>query len=413
MEIIKLGINDIKPYKGNAKKHPKEQIEQIKKSILAFGMNDPIAIDENNTVIEGHGRLLALKELEYKEVECIRLSHLTLEQKRAYILAHNKLTLNTGFDVEILKVELDFLKGAELDIALTGFDAAALAELFGEPKATVKEDDDFDLTPPPNTICRLGDLFLLGNNRLLIGDSTDFDTVKRLMNGEKAQMIFTDLPWNIDYGSDTKHPCWKPRQILNDKMTPEAFKQFLHTAFSVMKEVVIPGCMVYSIMGMASWSLMDIVLRDLGYHYSDCITWGKDTPVLSRADYHRQTEMIWYGWLEGAPRRCPLLDRKQSNLWSIPRPKRSDQHPMSKPLELVARALQNSSRENDLVIDFFAGSGSCLMAAVQKGRRCNSMELSPHYAELIVRRYVNMFGSNAVVLIREGKTVAYKDFIKE
>lgn len=414
MEIIKLNINDIKPYINNAKQHPQEQVEQIKNSIREFGMNDPIAVDENNTVIEGHGRLIALKELDYPEVECIRLSHLSEEQKRAYILAHNKITLNTGYELEILKSELEYLKNTDLNIELTGFDMAELNALFSsKADATVREDEEFDLTPPQSTTCREGDLFLLGNNRLIIGDSTDLNTVKRLMNDEKAQIIFTDLPWNINYGADTKNTSYKPRKILNDKMSPEAFKKFLYAAFSAMKEVVVPGCMVYSVMGMASWSYMDIVLRELNYHFSDCITWAKDTHVMSRGDYHRQTEMLWYGWLGGAARLCPLIDRTQSDLWSIPRPKRSDQHPMSKPLQLVARALENSSIKNDLVIDLFAGSGSCLMAAVQKGRRCNLMELSPYYSELIVHRYVNMFGSDGVELIRDGETISYKDFIKE
>jgi len=411
MEIIKLRISDIKPYKGNAKKHPREQIEQIKKSIREFGMNDPIAIDENNIVIEGHGRLLALKELQYKEVECIRLSHLTEEQKRAYILAHNKLTLNSGFDVEILKAELDFLQGSELDIGLTGFDAAELAELFGDSTSEKVKEDDFDaekaaaeITEP---ISQRGDIWLLGRHRLMCGDATNMEEVSRLMAGERARLIFTDPPWNVNYGADQHHPSWKPRQILNDSMSPDEFRAFLLAAFKNMKAVSEAGCMAYVVMSAQEWGSLMSVMQEAGYHWSSTITWKKDTLVLSRKDYHTQYEPLWYGWVEGA-RLCPLKDRKQSDVWEIPRPKKSDEHPTMKPIALVAKAILNSSHRGDLVLDLFGGSGSTLIAAEQTERVCNMMELDPKYCDVIIKRYLDNTGDKAgVFLLRDGNKTAW------
>lgn len=412
IQIIKVNINEIKPYAGNAKKHPKEQVEQIKQSILHFGMNDPIAIDENNVVIEGHGRLMALKLLNFEEVPCIRLSHLSEADKRAYILEHNKSTLNTGYDEELLKVEMDFLKESAFDLNLTGFSPTEISALF-DTKSKAKEDD-FDPTPPTNPLSRLGDIWLIGKHRLLCGDSTKQADVDKLMDGKKARMIFTDPPWNVNYGTQVHHPSWRKRNILNDNMSAEDFNFFLTGAFKTMKEVLVAGGMVYIVMSAQEWGNLCDVLSGLDYYWSSTIIWVKDTHVMGMKDYHTRYEPLWYGWLGNAPRVCPMkTDRKQNDVWEITRPKCSEEHPTMKPVELVARAIGNSSLVGDLVIDLFGGSGTTLLAAEQTDRVCNMMELDPKYCDVIAKRYINIKeSSEGVFLLRDGKQYSYSEVLE-
>lgn len=413
LKIENVNIADIKPFERNAKEHPKEQIEQIKKSIAEFGMNDPIAIDENNVIIEGHGRLLALKAMRAETVPCIRLAHMSEEQKRAYILAHNKLTMNTGFDAELLSLEFADLKDLGFDLELTGFETNEIEKLFADNSEAEVQEDDFDadktaaeiVTP----ISKRGDVWLLGQHRLMCGDSTSADDVRVLMDGSKARCVFTDPPWNVAYGEDKKHPSWKSRQILNDKMSTEQFGAFLLAAFKAMASASEPGCMTYIAMSAQEWSNVMSAMREAGYHWSSTIIWAKDSLVLSRKDYHTQYEPLWYGWLEGK-RLNPLKDRKQSDLWNIPRPKVSPEHPTMKPIALVAKALQNSSCAGDVVLDLFGGSGTTVIASEQTGRICRTMELDPKYCDVITKRYVELIGtSDGVFLLRAGEKMTYAE----
>ena len=417
LKIEQVNIVDIKPFERNAKEHPKEQIEQIKKSIAEFGMNDPIAIDENNVIIEGHGRLLALKAMRAETVPCIRLAHMSEEQKRAYILAHNKLTMNTGFDAEMLVLEFSDLKDMGFDIELTGFDVNEVEKLFAGSDTAEAAEDNFDadktaadiVTP----ISKRGDVWLLGPHRLMCGDSTSAEDVRILMDGTKARCIFTDPPWNVDYGADAKHPSWKSRQILNDKMSTEQFGAFLLAAFKCMAAASEPGCMVYVAMSAQEWGNVMIAMREAGFHWSSTIIWAKDSLVLSRKDYHTQFEPLFYGWLEGK-RLYPLKDRKQSDLWNIPRPKVSPEHPTMKPIALVAKALNNSSRAGDIVLDLFGGSGTTVIASEQTGRVCRTMELDPKYCDVITKRYVELVGTgDGVFLLRDGEKMTYAEVVAD
>ena len=296
LEIISVAVADIKPFERNAKEHPKEQVEQIKKSITEFGMNDPIAIDENNVVIEGHGRLLALKELRTENVPCIRLTHLTEGQKRAYVLTHNKLTMNTGFNSDLLFGELDFLKDSGFDMSLTGFSLDELEKMFennNEPE--VKEDNfDVDKAAEKPPFVMNGDIWTLGKHRLLCGDSTKIEDVERLMNGKKASILWTDPPWNVSYGK-AEHPSWKRREIMNDSMSTEDFYKFLHSAFTAMAAVSEAGAMVYIAMSAQEWPNVHTAMLNAGFHWSSTIIWAKDSLVLSRKDYHTKYEPLWYG----------------------------------------------------------------------------------------------------------------------
>jgi DNA modification methylase len=299
------------------------------------------------------------------------------------------------------------------DVSLTGFDAAEIDELFKDKTAGKVKEDNFDankaLDEIETPITRHGDIWLLGKHRLMCGDSTSFSEVRQLMDGKKARFIFTDPPWNVDYGSDAKHPSWKPRQILNDKMSTEQFGAFLLAAFQCMASVSEPGCMAYVVMSAQEWGNIMPAMRQAGYHWSSTIIWAKDSLVLSRKDYHTQYEPIWYGWLEGT-RLCPLKDRKQSDLWDIPRPKVSIEHPTMKPVALVAKAILNSSRSGDTALDLFGGSGTTLIAAEQTERVCFMMELDAKYCDVIVKRYTEQAGGvDRVFLLRDGAETAYAD----
>ena len=305
--------------------------------------------------------------------------------------------------IEMLRdVEWDFtLLDAELEELLSfgmedfGFDLS-----FEEEPQEV-EEDDFDAEPPDEPTSKRGDIYLLGDHRLMCGDSTSKEQVQQLMEGAKARFVFTDPPWNVDYGADAGHPSWKPRKILNDNMSAEQFGAFLSTAFRCMAEASEPGCMTYVVMSAQEWGNVMTALDSTGYHWSSTIIWAKDSLVLSRKDYRTQYEPIWYGWLDNggqAKRLYPLEDRKQSDLWQIPRPKVSVEHPTMKPVALVAKALQNSSRAGDIVLDLFGGSGTTLIAAEQTGRACRMMELDPKYFDVIIARWEKLTGGKASLI---------------
>ena len=432
MEIVNIPIGDIKQFEFNAKLHPKDQVEQIKRSILEFGFNDPIAIDENNVLIEGEGRLLAQREIGAETIPCIRLNHLTDAQKRAYVLAHNKLTLNSGFDLERLQSELKFLSAHTFDVSLTGFDATELNDLlYGKTLDDIK-DDKFDVDKAAQEIktpvSRRGDLWRLGKHLLVCGDSTKPADLSLLMQDDKARYVFTDPPWNVNYGSVGRGKDRKERlinaKIVNDAMSTEQFYKFLLSAFSNISTVIEPGAMVYVVMAAKEWGNIMTVMADAGYHWSSTIIWAKDIFVRGRKDYHHQYEPIWcgmfgaepfchmaenepaytsvwYGW-QGDRRVCPLKDRKQSDVWQIKRHYASPEHPTMKPVELVARALLNSSRSGDIVLDAFAGSGTLAIAADQTDRIARMLEIDPVYCDVIVKRFAAFAPDTEIILEREG-----------
>ena len=410
IKIDYLDINKIKPYKRNAKKHPQEQIDQIVKSIEQFGNCDPIAVwGEKNTIVEGHGRYLALKQLGVTgEIPVIHLDHLSDDERRAYGLVHNKLTMNSGFDFDLLEQELNDIDPTMFDMSDFGFFQEEAPEVEEEESREV-EEDDFDPDAEAEARCKRGQVWQLGNHRLMCGDSTSAEDVTRLMNGEKADMVFTDPPWNVNYGAQ-QNPSWKPRQIMNDSMSTDDFKNFMFSAFKTMNNASKAGSMTYVVMSAQEWGNMMLALADNGYHWSSTIIWNKDQLVLSRKDYHTKYEPIWYGWKEGASRLCPLEDRKQCDVWDFDRPKRSDEHPTMKPVPLVARAITNSSKKGNVVLDLFGGSGTTLIACEQLNRKCYMCELDPKYVSVILQRYINFKGSDEdVFLLKDGKKIPYSE----
>lgn len=393
-EIIYKKTKDLIPYARNSRTHSDEQVAQISASIKEFGFTNPILIDEDGLIIAGHGRVQAAQRLKLDEVPAIVLEYLTEAQKKAYVIADNKLALNAGWDFDMLKVEFNDLIDMDFDLSLIGFDGKELNQILADPTEGLVDADTIPETPV-EPISKVGDMWLLGNHRLLCGDSTLVDNIDRLMIN-KADMIFSDPPWNVNYGDNLANGKYKDRKILNDSMNAEDWNVFVDGFCKSFLIASKPGAIVYLVMSAQEWPVIDKYLRENNFHWSSTIIWKKDTLVISRKDYHTQYEPIWYGWNSDASRLKVLEDRKQSDVWDIDRPKVSDLHPTTKPIELVERAINNSSSPNDVVLDLFLGSGSTLIASEKTGRVCYGMELDPKYADVIIKRWQDFTGKDAI-----------------
>ena len=392
MLIKNMKISDIRPYEKNPRFND-DAVDAVAKSIREFGWRAPIVVDSDMVIICGHTRLKAAIKLGLEEVPVHVATDLTPEQVQAYRIADNKTGEIAEWNFDMLPGELQDLKDAEFDLSLLGFDADELAQLLnGDTEDTVAAGEtDPDAVPeePETAASERGKIYQLGSHRLMCGDSTDPGDVAALMAGAKASFVFTDPPWNVNYGAvESGNPQgYKPRTILNDFMGTEDFKNFMLKAFRNMKDFSEPGAMIYVVMSAQEWGNMMLTLAMNDFHWSSTIIWNKDRLVLSRKDYHTKYEPIWYGWSEGEARLHPLEDRKQSDVWDIPRPSKSDDHPTMKPVELVVRAIQNSSDRSALVLDLFGGSGTTLIACEQTGRTGFAMELDPKYCDVIRRRW--------------------------
>lgn len=416
MEIELLHIEKLKRYANNARDNEKA-VDVVAASIKEFGFKNPILIDKDNEIIAGHTRLLAAKKLGLTEVPTIKVDDLTPEQVKAFRIADNKTAEYAEWNFELLAQELEELKLADYDLSLTGFDMSEAEKLLDTLKESVagdNPDDDFEIELPEEPITQKGDLWVLGRHRLKCGDSCCQADVSDLMDDDRADMVFTDPPWNVNYGADMEHPSWKPRTIMNDAMSTEDFKEFMTSAFKIMSVFSKEGCMTYVVMSAQEWGNLMLALRENNYHWSSTIIWNKDSLVLSRKDYHTRYEPIWYGWKDGQARLHPLDDRKQCDVWDIPRPKISELHPTTKPVELVIRATKNSSNMKDVVLDLFGGSGTTLIACEEAERKCRMMELDPKYADVIVKRYIDKVGSDTdVFVLRNGEKIHYSDLKRE
>ena len=392
MNIVNMKITDIRPYEKNPR-HNDSAVEAVAKSIKEFGWQQPSVVDKDMGVIVGHTRLKAAELLGLTEVPVVVADHLTPEQVQAYRIADNKTGEIAEWDYALLPMELKDLQNADFDLSVLGFDPEELDKLLnGDGEDTVTEGEtEPDAVPevPEEPVSKRGEIYQLGRHRLMCGDSTSPDDVGCLMQNVKAAMVFTDPPWNVNYGAiEQGNPQgYRPRTIFNDFMGTEDFKNFMFKSFKNMKENTLPGAMIYVVMSAQEWGNMMLTLAQNDFHWSSTIIWNKDRLVLFRKDYHTKYEPIWYGWSEGEARLHPLPDRKQSDVWDIPRPSKSDDHPTMKPVELVVRAIQNSSDPNAVVLDLFGGSGTTLIACEQTGRQGYTMELDPKYCDVIRRRW--------------------------
>lgn len=389
LKIEMMDISKLVPYKNNAKLHPQEQIDQIKSSIQQFGNNDPIAIDKDNVIIEGHGRMLALEQLGHKEVPVIKLGHLSDEQRKAYTLIHNQLTMNSGFDLELLKIELDDI----VNIDMTEFD---FDYDFPEDGEEVVEDE-FDGEIPEEPKSKRGEIYQLGRHRLMCGDSTKEEDVQKLMGGARVDLLLTDPPYNVDYTGKTKDAL----KIENDKKDDSEFRQFLVDAFKSADSVMKPGAVFYIWHADSEGYNFRGACFDIDWQVRQCLIWNKNVMVMGRQDYHWKHEPCLYGWKPGGSHLW-ASDRKQTTVLNFDRPTVNKEHPTMKPVKLFDYQMQNNTKKEDVVLDLFGGSGTTLVAAEQNGRVSYTMEYDPRYIDVIINRWEELTGEKAV-LVEEGK----------
>lgn len=420
MEMLKVDIDKIKPYEKNAKLHPQEQIEQIKQSIQEFGNNDPIAIDEDFVIIEGHGRYTALKELGYKEVDCILLKGMTKEQKDAYRLVHNKLTMNSDFDLEMLVEELELL---DIDMEKYDFEFTKLQrELEKQKKKELVEDEFNELPDKEECEVKEGQVYQLGRHKLMCGDSTNPKDVKRLVGGVQIDLIFTDPPYNVNISNS------QGMQIENDNLPEDEFEEFLQKAFDNAGEVVKFGGAFYVWLASSGEVVFRNCLANAGLSPKQEIIWVKNHFNWGRQDYKWMHEPCIYGWKEGAAHyfieehnnptviedELDIEKLKKEELKEIlkdilyqdiptsiikeNKPLINDLHPTMKPVRLCGKLIQNSSREKENVLDLFGGSGSTLIACEQINRNCYMMEYDPYYADVIIKRWEKFTGCKAKLI---------------
>lgn len=401
-EMQLISTEKLIPYVNNARTHSAEQINKLRSSLREFGFINPVIIDRDYNVIAGHGRIEAAKAEGISEVPCVFADYLTEAQKKAYILADNRMAMDAGWDEELLRVEIEALQAESFDIGLTGFDESEIADLF-ETDSEVKDDGfdvDAELEKPPVT--KSGDLWLLGNHRLLCGDSTKEETYTLLMDGKKANLVVTDPPYNVNYeGSAGK--------IKNDNMENGRFYQFLLDAFTCMEKVMENDASIYVFHADTEGLNFRKAFADAGFYLSGTCIWKKQSLVLGRSPYQWQHEPVLFGWKKKGKHQW-YTGRKESTIWEFDRPKKNGDHPTMKPVPLVAYPIKNSSMSNCIVLDPFGGSGSTLIACEQTDRVCHTIELDEKFCDVIVKRYIEQAGTTEnVYVVRNGQAIKFDE----
>ncbi len=375
----KVDIGKLVPYARNARTHNKEQIVQLRASLREFGFVSPVIIDSDYNIIAGHGRVAAAKEEGYETVPCVFAENLTEAQKRAYILADNRLAMNAGWDEEMLAVELSDLQADAFDVSLLGFTDAELNKLSDAAENVHEDDFDVDEELKKPVITKLGDLWLLGNHRLVCGDSTKPETFELLMDGKLANLTVTDPPYNVNYESSAG-------KIRNDNMADDKFYQFLFDAFSNAEKAMAQDASIYVFHADTEGLNFRRAFSDAGFYLSGTCIWKKQSLVLGRSPYQWQHEPILFGWKKAGKHEW-YSDRKQSTIWEFDKPRKNADHPTMKPVAMLAYAILNSSMSNCIVLDPFGGSGSTLIACEQTDRLCYTIELDEKFCDVIVKRY--------------------------
>ena len=400
MQLVPIG--KLVPYVNNARTHSPEQINKLRASLREFGFINPVIIDRDFGVIAGHGRILAAKEEGITEVPCVFADHLTEAQKKAYIIADNRMAMDAGWDEELLRVEIEALQAQAFDLSLTGFDEKELSDLFKDD-ADVQEDDfDVDAELEKPTFSKSGDVWTLGRHRLVCGDSTKAETFDTLMQGRKANLVVTDPPYNVNYEGTAG-------KIKNDNLANEKFYQFLFDAFSNIENVMADDASIYVFHADTEGLNFRKAFSDAGFYLSGCCIWKKPSLVLGRSPYQWQHEPCLYGWKKSGKHQW-YADRKQTTIWEFEKTKKNTDHPTMKPIPLLAYPIQNSSMSNTLILDPFGGSGSTLIACEQTDRSCYTIELDEKYCDVIVKRYIEQVGSaDGVSVERDGKTYTFAE----
>lgn len=385
-------IDRLKPYEKNARTHDKEQISQIANSIVEFGFTNPILVDSGDGIIAGHGRLCAAQQLDLSTVPVVVLDHLSERQRRAYVLADNQLALNAGWDMELLRSEVKDLVVDDFDISLLGFSDEELSDLMPEELDPAYEGEAEEIPEPPeDPITKPGDLWILGEHRLLCGDSTSIEQLERLMDGKQADLWLTDPPYNVAYEGKTKDKLI----IENDSMNAQDFRQFLVDVYTAADAVMRPGAPFYIWHADSEGFNFRGAADEMGWRVRQCLIWLKQTMVMGRQDYHWKHEPCLYGWKEGAAHTWNT-DRKQTTVLEFDRPSRNKEHPTMKPVDLFQYQMSNSSVQGAVVLDSFGGSGTTIIAAERARRKACLMELDPRYCDVIVKRWEEYTSKTAI-----------------
>lgn len=401
-EMKLISTAELIPYVNNARTHSNEQINKLRSSLREFGFINPVIIDREYNVIAGHGRIMAAKAEGIEEVPCVFVDYLTEAQKKAYILADNRMAMDAGWDEELLRVEIEALQAEAFDIGLTGFDEKEIVDLFASEDDV--EDDDFDVEAELEkpTFTKAGDVWVLGQHRLICGDSTKEETYQILMEEKKANLVVTDPPYNVNYeGSAGK--------IKNDNMANDKFYQFLFDAYTCMNKAMADDASIYVFHADTEGLNFRKAFADAGFYLSGTCIWKKQSLVLGRSPYQWQHEPCLFGWKQKGKHQW-YSGRKETTIWEFDKPKKNGDHPTMKPIPLIAYPIKNSSMTNCIVLDPFGGSGSTLIACEQTGRICRTIELDEKFCDVIVKRYIEQVGTaENVFVIRDGLKVSYED----
>jgi site-specific DNA-methyltransferase (adenine-specific) len=391
-KVKRTKVNGLTPYARNSRTHSDEQISQIAASIKEWGFTNPVLIDPQGGIIAGHGRVLAAQRLGLEEVPTITAEGWTEAQKKAYVIADNKLALNAGWDEEMLKIEFSELKDFDFDTTLTGFTVDELDDMFPEPEVLGLTDEDAVPDAPKVPVTVEGDVWLLGRHRLMCGDSTSVEHLEKLCESQLVDMWLTDPPYNVAYEGATKEKL----TIQNDSMSNDAFRQFLSDAYSAADAVMKKGAVFYIWHADSEGYNFRGAAADIGWPIRQCLIWKKSSLVMGRQDYHWMHEPCLYGWKEGASHLW-ASDRKQTTILEFAKPSRNGEHPTMKPVELFEYQMLNNTKGSDLVLDSFAGSGTTAIACEKHGRMARLMELDPKYCDVIIKRWQDFTGEQATL----------------
>jgi site-specific DNA-methyltransferase (adenine-specific) len=387
-----VGIDGLIPYALNSRTHSDAQVAQIAASIKEFGFLNPIIIDGENGIIAGHGRVLAAQKLGMTELPVVEADHLTDAQRKAYVIADNRLALNAGWDNQVLTTELAALQELDFDLDLLGFDGKELAELLKPEVVEGLTDEDEVPDAPEVPVTKPGDIWVLGNHRLMCGDSTIIDALERLCSGQLVDMWLTDPPYNVAYEGKTKDAL----KIKNDSMGDDQFRQFLRDSYVAADAVMKAGAVFYIWHADSEGYNFRGAANDAGWKVRQCLIWKKQAMVMGRQDYHWKHEPCLYGWKEGAGHLW-ATDRKQTTILEFDRPSRNGEHPTMKPVALFEYQMLNNTKGGDIVLDSFGGSGTTMLAAEKNGRYARLMELDPKYCDVIIKRWQDFAGQEAVL----------------
>lgn len=388
--VERRSVDSLIPYARNARTHSDEQVAQLAASIKEWGWTTPVLVDEEGSIIAGHGRVMAARKLGIEEIPVMVARGWSEAQRRAYVLADNQLAANAGWDMDLLKVEIAELNTEGFDLDLIGFDDKMLAGLMAEETDGLT---DADAVPevPAEPVTVLGDVWDMGNHRLLCGDSTSISDLERLCAGQRVDMWLTDPPYNVAYEGKTKDAL----KIKNDSMADDQFRTFLRDAYVAADAVMKPGAVFYIWHADSEGYNFRGAAADAGWKVRQCLIWKKSTMVMGRQDYHWKHEPCLYGWKDGAGHLW-AADRKQTTILEFEKPSRNGEHPTMKPVALFEYQMLNNTKGGDIVLDSFGGSGTTMIAAEKNGRYSRLMELDPKYCDVIVKRWQEFTGKEAI-----------------